>query len=188
MWLRAKPERASWPHIPPHNCVSCCLRTQLVCTACQHLLTATAGRAWRTEAAHRAGQEHGAGKAGWARAPSAGGSWGWRQALTMRKAGGSSAGSAKCNLVYASQKLKYDPALLKQFSFEKLCILQAVVQLWRAESLIGSGCVASAHGLGLSLVFLCAREMLCVLHNIQRKKTPNVSMVSTLCILVKFLF
>lgn len=37
--------------------------------------------------------------------------------------------TAKCNLVYASQKLKYDPALLKQFSFEKLYILPTAVQL-----------------------------------------------------------
>ncbi|KAK4818827.1 hypothetical protein QYF61_019864 [Mycteria americana] len=47
----------------------------------------------------------------------------WRRGLkagTDCEGGGSSAGRAKCSLAYASQKLKYDPALLglKQFSFE----------------------------------------------------------------------
>lgn len=69
-----------------------------------------------------------AGKAAWACASGAGRSWEWRQALTMREAGPSSAGTTKHGLVYASQKLKYDPALLQQSSFEKLCILPAVVQ------------------------------------------------------------
>lgn len=73
--------------------------------------------------------------------------------------GGSSALMAKCSLAYTSQKLKYDPALLKQFSFEKLHILPAVLQLQRA-GLIGLGCFGSTYDLGLSLVFLFATEML----------------------------
>ena len=69
-----------------------------------------------------------AGKAGWACACSTG-SAGGEGRHRLRGAGGSSTGMAKCNLVYASQKLKYDPAILKQFSVEKLCNLPAVVQL-----------------------------------------------------------
>lgn len=67
-----------------------------------------------------------AGKAVWAHAPS---HW-WRlgvKAGTNCEGGGSSAGVAKCSLAYTSQKLKYDPAPLTQFSFEKLHILPAVL-------------------------------------------------------------
>lgn len=68
----------------------------------------------------------------------------------VRDTEGSSASMAKLSIAYASEKLKCNPALLKQLGFDRLCILPADAQLWRT-GLIGSGC--AVYGLGLGFVF-----------------------------------
>lgn len=103
---RDEPEKVSWPHIPHVTVAPAALRTWLVCRACQHLLTAAAS-------------SHHAGASPVCRSPPWAGGDGGVKAGTDCESGGSSAAVAQCTLVDASQKLKHDPALPKQFSFEK---------------------------------------------------------------------
>lgn len=163
---------SSWPYIPAHNCVPCCLRTQLACRSCQHLLSATGA-----EASPHAGEEQGAaaslitavalassifwdGKAVQVLGEAVGKGRHWQS----DSLGSSSASMAKLCLACASEKLKCNPAPLQQLSWERLCVLSPSLS-FREQEVVWDMLLAQV---SLDLVPLLEREMLCRAYNIQK--------------------